>query len=699
MSLPRLVESDAYFGAVEVFRPDDTRSETLWGSELTGDGMYLQTNRPFAPGQRLGLAFELMGERVIIRAAEVVSVKPFEPVSVDGRMPGMEIRFVAMDPPYRGALRRHAAPATLSLVPRPHAPRPSVQHGSLPPDPFTDCTGPVPTPPPLERPRRDPAHEHEAAFEAGALTPLSLPPVAPLDDRTAVDLPRPNLTEDSTPEPIFSTEEADELRAAMAVDDAALPTDEEVFAMADTAETHEPDAPDTPVYASREPRRVPTGAPGHPLQGWTFHPVAPLNPALLHEPDSLDVPVETTDPWTLGGPQAEPMLQRPAAPASDLEQTAPPMGAVFEPGDISGVFAADDEDASFNEAALAEAAFSDALLADASYVDDDFDANGEPTDERDDELTMREEMREDVDDVFGEDSGELDLSFSDELEDLDEGEFDPDDDDPELEDPELEAFAREAEDRYDGDMDVFSAASIFRRRDGRRRRPGRHRALGVAVAVAGASLGVVLGLQTGPSLDPAPEAPAVAAAATADAEAEEPSVRDVADLERALRTSDTPAAKAKATTTMSAAKPAKVAAAPAPVKTAPKPPPAPAPKAAAPAAKPAPEKRKIASRSSRRESALPTPVFSAGSAKVALPGGAIVRAFGLGSPGRVVVDLEGVAYPGFIRQDVRLDGIAAFRVGRPDKEHVRVVIELEQDDKPSGIRAEKSPAGLTVTWR
>jgi hypothetical protein len=679
MSLPRLVESDAFFGAVEVFRPDDTRSETLWGSELSGDGMYLQTNRPYVPGQRLGLAFELMGERVVIRAAEVVSVKPFEPVSVDGRMPGMLVRFVAMDPPYRGALRRHAAPARLSLVP-------TAAHddlASLPPDPFTDSTGPVPTPPPLERPRKNPATEHLAAFEEGPLTPLSLPPVAPAIDRTAVDLQRP----------VFSTDEEQELRAALAAEEAGAQgtTDEEVFAMADTTETH-----DAPAYASKQPGQVDTGAPEHPLSGWTFHRVAPLNPSLLHEPDTAMVPPETTDPWTLGSVPSEPVLERQHARAPGaLEQTAPPVGAAFEPGDISGVFASDDSRPSFNEAALADGAFGE----------EDDDAFGEDSGELD--LRFSDDATDDeYDDGFGD---ELSDEFSDEFSNEFSDELDDDVED------ELEAFAQDAEqEAYDGGIDVLSAASVMRRADIRRGGRGRQRALGALVAIAGASLGVVLGLQTGPSKEaPAPEA-AAAVDAAVEPSADQPAVSSVAELERSLRSSTKPAAAApvqpEAAAPKAAAAPPTVAAAPLervtetpaeqvaqkPIAEVAEKMPEPQ-KRAAPVAKP--HKRQVASRSARRDSALPTPMFSAGSANVALRGGEIVRAFGLAGPGRVVVDLKGVDYPGFIRQDVRLDGIAAFRVGRPDKEHVRVVIELERDAKPEGIRAEKTEAGLKVTWR
>ncbi|MCC7110684.1 MAG: AMIN domain-containing protein, partial [Deltaproteobacteria bacterium] len=69
-------------------------------------GMFLQTTHPYRVGDRVALRFDLEDNEVHVRAAEVMWVRSFEPISVDGRIPGVGVRFVTLDPPARAALRR-----------------------------------------------------------------------------------------------------------------------------------------------------------------------------------------------------------------------------------------------------------------------------------------------------------------------------------------------------------------------------------------------------------------------------------------------------------------------------------------------------------------------------------------------------------------------------------------------------------------
>jgi uncharacterized protein (TIGR02266 family) len=106
MANSRLSERASFFAEVDVLSVDEPMPQRLWGENLSEAGMFLQTTRPFHPGDRVTLRFDVAEREVHVRAAEVVWVKPFEAINVGGEMPGIGVRFVSVDPQSRAAIRR-----------------------------------------------------------------------------------------------------------------------------------------------------------------------------------------------------------------------------------------------------------------------------------------------------------------------------------------------------------------------------------------------------------------------------------------------------------------------------------------------------------------------------------------------------------------------------------------------------------------
>jgi hypothetical protein len=106
----RLSERAPFIAEVDILATGAPVPRRVWGSDVSETGIFLQTTHPFRVGDRVSLRFDVAAQEVHVRAAEVMWVRPFEPVSVDGRMPGIGIKFLAVDPPTRAALRRFTQP-------------------------------------------------------------------------------------------------------------------------------------------------------------------------------------------------------------------------------------------------------------------------------------------------------------------------------------------------------------------------------------------------------------------------------------------------------------------------------------------------------------------------------------------------------------------------------------------------------------
>ena len=169
----RLTERTSFLGQVDVVPHATDRSLRVWGQDVSETGMFLQTTQPFRTGDTLSLRFDVDEHEVHVRAAEVVWVRKFEPICVDGKVPGIGLRFISVDPPARAALRRLAAPRNDNrdtVVDQP-APGPSLLPAprlTLPP--LTDSI--------LQKARGGRVITQEIPGLSISLAPFSQPPLA-----------------------------------------------------------------------------------------------------------------------------------------------------------------------------------------------------------------------------------------------------------------------------------------------------------------------------------------------------------------------------------------------------------------------------------------------------------------------------------------------------------------------------------------
>ena len=106
MQTARLAERAPFSARVDVIPQGTPTSLSVWCQDLSETGMFVQTTGSFMVGDLVSLRFEVGRQPVHIRAAEVVWIRRFEAVNVEGRAPGLGLRFVSIDPPARAALRR-----------------------------------------------------------------------------------------------------------------------------------------------------------------------------------------------------------------------------------------------------------------------------------------------------------------------------------------------------------------------------------------------------------------------------------------------------------------------------------------------------------------------------------------------------------------------------------------------------------------
>ncbi|MDP2340454.1 MAG: PilZ domain-containing protein [Deltaproteobacteria bacterium] len=179
----RLTERASFLGQVDVVPHASDRALRVWGQDVSETGMFLQTTQPFRIGTTVSLRFDVDGHEVHVRAAEIVWVRKFEPICVDGKVPGIGLRFISVDPPARAALRRLAAPQNDNrdtIVDQAAAPGPSLLPAprlTLPPlttsiiEMARGHSGPVPA-----APRRITQEMQDLSLIS--LAPFSQPPLA-----------------------------------------------------------------------------------------------------------------------------------------------------------------------------------------------------------------------------------------------------------------------------------------------------------------------------------------------------------------------------------------------------------------------------------------------------------------------------------------------------------------------------------------
>jgi hypothetical protein len=88
-----------------------------------------------------------------------------------------------------------------------------------------------------------------------------------------------------------------------------------------------------------------------------------------------------------------------------------------------------------------------------------------------------------------------------------------------------------------------------------------------------------------------------------------------------------------------------------------------------------------------------------GRVQIPLTGGKVSRSFILKNPARVVVDLVGIEGSANLKEQVGSKGIAEIRMGKPDPEHVRVVVELATAKTPRKVSTLKKHDALAIAWK
>lgn len=279
----RQTDRAPFFAEIDLLAADAVTPRRLWGGDVSEAGMFVQTTHPYRVGDKVALRFDLDDQEVHVRAAEVMWVRPFEPISVDGKMPGVGLRFVTLDPPARAALRRLVRQAAGEHRPGdttlPDAASQAIPHDRLP-SMIAAATHSMLA--------RAGAADVERAEELRAVT------VPPFTDPPRPDQRQASIDAVLAP-PLF---QAPAVRFSMPPDEPTLEAEARVF-QAPAAVTL------GPKRSSKAPSAPPLGDATEPFAGWTFRKA----------PDVEQAPAESAPPERLG------LAFDDQRPGSLLEQT------------------------------------------------------------------------------------------------------------------------------------------------------------------------------------------------------------------------------------------------------------------------------------------------------------------------------------------------------------------------------------------
>ncbi|MCC7072179.1 MAG: AMIN domain-containing protein [Deltaproteobacteria bacterium] len=243
----RQTDRAPFFAEIDLLAAGAPVPRRLWGGDVSEAGMFVQTTHPFHVGDRVALRFDVDDHEVHVRAAEVMWVRRFEPISVDGKLPGIGLRFVTLDPPARAALRRLARKAVGE-----HRPGDTTL-----PDRESQIL-------PSETPRAALSSTHGAAAGAGAARPERAEELPAISMAPFTELPRVEGLMTAVRGPLTPPlMTAPTERFSLPPDEPALDAAERVF--------------QTPAAVTIGPKRTsapPTPPPAtsarEPFAGWTF---------------------------------------------------------------------------------------------------------------------------------------------------------------------------------------------------------------------------------------------------------------------------------------------------------------------------------------------------------------------------------------------------------------------------------------------
>ena len=649
MHTARLNHRTPFLGRVDVVPHAGVTSLQAWGQDVSETGMFLQTTQPFAVGDSVSIRFEVDGLEVHVRAATVVWVRRFEPVAVDGKSPGIGLRFVSIDPPARAALRR------LTSV------KVANEDSVLP--------APTMTLPPLSRSIIQAAGGRDLDDTQDLLPPSSLP----RSTGEAISLPPMQFT--MPPVTIAPTL----VPAASRADDVNLTSESRVFAGV-------PDAPRPITMLPRLRSLPPTKAPVMSMTTSIVQPSAvlnshpPVNAAITQPMHSLP-PVDAVDVFA-GWTFAKVESTAPVASAIDEDAvTTPPMAVdAVTAEQLQARFSSELQDELDDDSAPENATILNPSILEAQTVPPSV-----ISDSAVDEF-FTERAHDGSDDSLGigtvDDSGAYSLGAV------------------VASTPPTPSVVREvsmADERRSDRGDRRTPKPQASKPSSSRRSMQVAAVLLVAGCAAGGAVGVLSrAARSKPTTTSAttvaavaPEAPAVMNVADAEAElfGKKPKAATAPTSPMPKPVVDEVPAAAVAVVPVEAPK---VEAKVEPVKV------AEAPQAVAPKA--APKAEASLTSTTKVEKKKPPLVTKPGRLEVDLPeGGHVKKVFALAAPARVVVDFDSAKLPA---KTVELGeaGALELRFGKPDASTQRVVIVLDGDNKPDAVEARLEGDRLIATW-
>ncbi len=297
----RLTERAPFFAEVDVLAAGTIAPHRVWGADVSETGMFLQTTHPFRIGDRLSLRFDCEDDPVHVPAAEVMWVRPFTPINVDGKAPGVGLKFLTVDQQARAVLRKLVLPQ-LENTTLPS--RPADQLDALPPPratlpPLTDSL--------LAMTSGRLQEVTDEMFSLGlAAAGSGLRPSLPADsaqEEFYLSLPPFSLPPVSPPPEMMPAPSDDNVRADEHCG-APLPATKAACAF-DTSEPM-----DSPSTTSIEANAIPP----HPLAAWSFRRDVPFaaHDDFAEVAQQDDVPSHSTAPLDLRFDDEAP--HRPACP-------------------------------------------------------------------------------------------------------------------------------------------------------------------------------------------------------------------------------------------------------------------------------------------------------------------------------------------------------------------------------------------------
>ena len=110
----RMEERRAFVAEVDVLHASEPAPRRLWGNNLSEKGMFLKGCLAFRKGQRLSLRFDLKGQEIFVRSAEVIWIRE----NIDGKEPaGIGLHFNDIDVASRETIRTYVMETDLDTSP------------------------------------------------------------------------------------------------------------------------------------------------------------------------------------------------------------------------------------------------------------------------------------------------------------------------------------------------------------------------------------------------------------------------------------------------------------------------------------------------------------------------------------------------------------------------------------------------------